>query len=191
MSKLGSVELGEKFFKLRDYTPAPLLVLMVFINQPTVLTATVGTLLVLLGQLLRIYSVAFIGSISRTRKESLGARLVTTGPFGVVRNPLYVANACMVVGISVYTSQFWFVIVSLLGFAFQYYHIVLFEEGLLLREFGEEFEDYRSRVPRWIPNQVPNLEDLELPSSILPAVMSERRTMTALLVVLVLLIATS
>ena len=93
-----SSSLGETFFKYRDYTPIPLILIVLFVAKPSVFTATLGTIVLTFGELFRIYSVAFIGSISRTRKESLGNQLITSGPFKWVRNPLYLGNFFIVFG---------------------------------------------------------------------------------------------
>jgi protein-S-isoprenylcysteine O-methyltransferase Ste14 len=43
------------------------------------------------GELIRLWGVHHIGAISRTRSQRLGP-LVATGPFALIRNPLYVGN---------------------------------------------------------------------------------------------------
>jgi protein-S-isoprenylcysteine O-methyltransferase Ste14 len=180
--------LGELFFRWRDYTPVPLVLLLLFVAKPTVLSATLGTLLIVLGELLRIYSVAFIGGISRTRKGSLGGHLVTDGPFRWVRNPLYCGNFIIVCGVAFFTSVFWFFLLALIGFAVQYYYIVLYEEKLLVDKFGEEFVAYTRAVPPWIPKRMPKAEEIDWPESFTAAIISEKRTLLAIVAVLVLLL---
>ena len=96
------VRIGEWFFKYRDYTPIPLIIALLFVNDPTVFSATIGLLAVVFGELFRIYTVAFIGTVSRTRSDSTGQKLVTNGPFGIVRNPLYVGNFFIVLGFALF-----------------------------------------------------------------------------------------
>jgi hypothetical protein len=62
-----AAEIGEKLFQWRDFTPIPLILLMLFAAEPGARSATVGLLLIVCGELFRVYSVAFIGSVSRTR----------------------------------------------------------------------------------------------------------------------------
>ena len=47
------VEIGEKLFEWRDYTPIPLILLVLFFATPSTASATLGTLIVVLGELIR------------------------------------------------------------------------------------------------------------------------------------------
>ena len=58
------ISTGQWFFKNRDYTPIPLILLLLLFGDPNV-RSDLGLLLVVLGELIRVYSVSFIGSISR------------------------------------------------------------------------------------------------------------------------------
>ena len=179
--------LGHTLFKYRDYTPVPLVLLLLIVADPSVFSATLGTCLVIFGELIRIYSVAFIGSISRTRKESLGDNLITKGPFALVRNPLYVGNFFITFGIGIFSGHLWFAVLAAAFFYFQYNHIVAYEEGLLERKFGKEFRAYKDEVPAWVPKAVPRLEEMEWPDSYTTALKSETRTLTAIGAALLLL----
>jgi protein-S-isoprenylcysteine O-methyltransferase Ste14 len=181
------VELGEWFFKARDYTPIPLIFLLLIFGQPTVKSATIGLLLIMLGELFRIYSVGFIGTISRTRSQSTGQRLITEGPFSFVRNPLYVANFLITLGFTVFGGSLWLLGLTVVLFIVQYYFIVAYEENLLLAKFGEEYEEYRLRVPRWIPDRWPNLDQMMWPDTFTPALKSEKRTLTTIFSLIFLL----
>jgi protein-S-isoprenylcysteine O-methyltransferase Ste14 len=182
------VEIGERLFQWRDYTPIPLIVLVLFAAEPTVRTATLGTLLCIAGELIRIYSVAFIGSVSRTRNTTTtGGNLIRTGPFAHVRNPLYVGNFLITAGVAIFSGVTWLAILAVVAFAFQYYCIVKYEEKLLLEKFGHEYEQYMQAVPAWIPARLPPLEAVEWPESFSPALKSERRTLAAVALMLLAL----
>ncbi len=181
VSELGQAEqYGAWLFKYRDYTPIPLIIIMLFFAEPTALSATLGLLFTIGGELIRIYSVAFIGSISRTRKGNLGSDLVRTGPFSLVRNPLYVGNFFISGGLAVYSGSTAVVVLTVLMFAAQYYFIVKYEEHLLLQRFGTEYDEYRQSVPPWVPTRFPNPSELDWPDTFGPALHSERRTLTAI-----------
>lgn len=181
-------EIGFQIFRLRDYTPILLILAAIYFEKPSVFSATVGLLLIAFGELFRIYSVAFIGPISRTRKGSLGKELVKKGPFALVRNPLYVANFFIAFGFAVFSGVLWIILITIALFTIQYYFIVNFEENLLEEHFGEEYLIYKNTVPRWIPNNMPNLDEISWPESYTTALRSERRTLSSIALVIALLI---
>lgn len=183
-----AAEVGEKLFQWRDFTPIPLILLMLFAAEPGARSATFGLILIMAGELFRVYSVAFIGSVSRTRGTgTTGGDLITRGPFRYVRNPLYVGNFLITFGVAVFSGVIWLVLLAALAFAFQYYCIVKFEERLLVQKFGRAYEEYRETVPAWIPARLPQIEEIEWPDTFSPALKSERRTLGAIAVMIVAL----
>lgn len=181
-------EIGEKLFRLRDYTPIPFLLIALIFEQPRVAGVTLGCFFIMFGELIRIYSVSFIGGISRTRKGSLGGKLVTEGAFSIVRNPLYVGNFFIILGVCVFSSVLWVMVLGIVFFVVQYHFIVQYEEGLLAERFGDEFQSYKMSVPAWIPKKLPSLEEIQWPASFSPALLSEKRTFTAIAAVLFVMI---
>jgi hypothetical protein len=109
-----------------------------------------GVAITAAGELLRLWGVHHIGAISRTRSERLGP-LVDSGPFAIVRNPLYVGNILLWVGFALAARLVWLapVIVVLLGV--EYHLIVKWEERLLEERLGGAYREYAARVPRWLP----------------------------------------
>ncbi len=91
-----------------------------------------------------------IGVISRTRSDRLGP-LISTGPFGHVRNPLYLGNIALWIGFTISANLLWFAPVVLLVLALEYHAIVRWEEGLLADRLGDGYRLYLTRVPRWLP----------------------------------------
>ncbi len=77
-------------------------------------------------------------------------KLVTTGPYRFSRNPMYTSIMMILLGESLYTGSVNLLIYSFLIWgAFQLF-IVKREEPRLLRDFGKEYEDYRSHTRRWL-----------------------------------------
>ena len=169
--------IGEALFKYRDYTPIPLIILLFYFADSTVRTAALGITLVVAGELFRIYSVAFIGSISRTRKGNLGARLIKEGPFSFMRNPLYVGNFLITLGVSVFGGHLGVIALAVVLFSVQYYYIVKYEEELLRKTFGEEFDEFCREVPPWLPTKKLELDKIEWPDNFSPAIKSEKKTL--------------
>ena len=180
--------LGERLFRLRDYTPIPLIILLLIYAQPTVASTVLGLLAVILGEFIRIYSVGFIGKVSRTRSDSLGQQLVTEGPFALVRNPLYVGNFFITLGFSLFSGVAWLLLLVLSLFAFQYWYIVQYEEQLLTTHFGAKYQAYMNRVPAWLPKRMPSIQDFDCPQEIKLALQSEKRTLTTIVSLLFLLV---
>ena len=109
-----------------------------------------GVALVAVGELIRLWAVRHIGVISRTRSDRLGP-LVSTGPFALVRNPLYVGNVALWVGFALSAHLPWLAPLIIVVLGAEYHAIVRWEETLLESRRGEEYRAYAARVPRWIP----------------------------------------
>ncbi len=183
-----STRIGEMFFQYRDYTPVPLILLMFFVSEASVFSAFLGTIVVLAGEWIRIIGVSYIGAISRTRKNQTGGALVTEGPYGLVRNPLYVGNFFMVCGIAIFTGVLWFFLLAVALFAAQYHFIVAYEEHLLEQKFPETFPEYKATVPRWIPKDLSQALSLDLGGlNLAMAFRSEKRTLLAAFLILAVL----
>jgi protein-S-isoprenylcysteine O-methyltransferase Ste14 len=76
--------------------------------------------------------------------------LVTSGPFGITRNPMYLANTLLLIGVSFITGIGWFLLFAFLAaFATQKLAIEK-EEKMLAAKFGKKYRDYAKRVRRWI-----------------------------------------
>lgn len=79
-------------------------------------------------------------------------RLVTTGPFAWVRNPIVLSHALASLGIAfLVRSPAAALIVLLIGIPVQYN--VRHEERALERRYGDAYRAYRAVVPRWIPRR--------------------------------------
>lgn len=182
-----TIKTGEWFFKCRDYTPIPLILLLLIFGKATALTATVGLMLVVCGELFRIYSVAFIGTVSRTRSHSTGQKLITSGPFAYVRNPLYVGNFGITAGIALMGGNVWIFVATVVLFCVQYFFIVRFEEDLLLERFGEDYAEFLRTTPRWIPSKLPKLEQVEWPDEFSHSLKSEKHTLRTIFILSIIL----
>jgi protein-S-isoprenylcysteine O-methyltransferase Ste14 len=78
-------------------------------------------------------------------------RLVVSGPFRYVRNPGYVGVLGLIAGQSLlFASAAVLAHAAIVALAFHLF-VVLYEEPHLRRKFGTEYEEYKRRVPRWLP----------------------------------------
>ncbi len=77
--------------------------------------------------------------------------LVRTGPYAVVRHPIYASLLAILLSTLLLLTPWPWVAASLALFIGGTEIRVRAEDGLLRSRFGEEFEQYRSRVPAYIP----------------------------------------
>ena len=149
-----AARVGGWLFAHRTSLPVPLAVAILAIpsTQTRAVTATIlgGLALTLTGELVRLLAVRHIGVISRTRSERLGP-LIDTGPFALVRNPLYLGNIALWTGFALTARLLWLAPIVIVALGAVYHAIVRWEEGLLDARVGEAYRDYSMRVPRWLP----------------------------------------
>jgi protein-S-isoprenylcysteine O-methyltransferase Ste14 len=76
--------------------------------------------------------------------------IVSSGPFGFTRNPIYLGMLLGLVGIAIAFNTLW-IIVTLIAFYFVLrYGVVAREEAYLEGKFGRGYLDYKDRVRRWV-----------------------------------------
>jgi protein-S-isoprenylcysteine O-methyltransferase Ste14 len=78
-------------------------------------------------------------------------KLVVSGLFRFVRNPMYVGVVIAIEGFALAMHSSGTALYGILVAIAFHLRVVLYEEPRLTREFGDEFRSYRARVPRWIP----------------------------------------
>jgi protein-S-isoprenylcysteine O-methyltransferase Ste14 len=144
-------------FKNRGAFLVPVALVLVALGRPTPQSAQIGIAIAALGELLRIWAVGYSGVT--TRADIVTApELVTAGPYALVRNPLYVANALIALGfwyafsggVSVLEAAVMLAIV--LGLVVGVYAIIIpLEEAYLAGHFGAAYRRYLEAVPSVIP----------------------------------------
>jgi protein-S-isoprenylcysteine O-methyltransferase Ste14 len=143
---------GGWLFRNRTVIPLPiaLAILILPSTSSSMILVWLGVVLVACGELIRLSAVRHIGTVSRTRTDRLGP-LVASGPFRWVRNPLYIGNIALWMGLALVGKVPWLVAPIALLLALEYHAIVRWEENLLAARIGEPYRDYARLVPRWIP----------------------------------------
>ncbi len=183
---------ANKIFKYRSYTPIPFLLVMLIFQKATLESLIIGFVIALIGEGWRLWGVSVAGSETRTTGRVGGSFLVVTGAFGYVRNPLYLGNILLYLGIGIMSMALfpYLQIVALIFFYWQYHVIISEEEEYLKKTFGEKYEDYKSNVPRLIPRLTvyknPGIEQPEY--DIKKGLKSETRTLQAFSLVTILLV---
>jgi protein-S-isoprenylcysteine O-methyltransferase Ste14 len=114
-----------------------------------------GLSITIFGQLVRGITIGLAYIVRGGRnKEVYADTLVTQGIFAHCRNPLYVGNILMLLGVGILINSLLFVAVFIPVFLFIYQAIVLAEEQFLRGKFKQQFDDYCARVSRWMINFV-------------------------------------
>jgi protein-S-isoprenylcysteine O-methyltransferase Ste14 len=109
----------------------------------------------MIGLGIRIYTVGYTPKNTSGRNTAEGQvadTLNTTGIYSVVRNPLYLGNFFMWLGIAMFTENLWFTISFILFYWIYYERIIYAEEQFLERKFGEKYRGWAYKVPVFIPN---------------------------------------
>lgn len=182
-----------KIFELRSYTPIPFIVLMLVYADPTITTLAAGFAVALVGESIRFWGVSIAGSETRTTGVVGATNLITDGPFGYVRNPLYVGNILMYVGCGIMSNALtpWLTVGAFVWFVLQYHLIVSREEEHLRTAFGEEYTAYLKNVPRFLPRftQYKGEHSFHRSPDFSRGIQSETRTLQAFAVVILLIVA--
>jgi len=77
-------------------------------------------------------------------------KLVTSGPFRVTRNPMYLGLIIVTIGVAFWVGAWPMFLVPVALFATANWVHVPFEEEKMRRQFGEAFDAYARKVRRWI-----------------------------------------
>ena len=151
------VAIGNFLFHYRNGLFPLVYGLLVFRSHPLLENYRValwsGVLVALAGQLLRVLTIGLEYIIRGGRGRQVYAeKLVTGGVFAHCRNPLYVGNFLILLGVGVASNSTLFLAVGIPFFTLAYWAIIAAEENYLRNKFGMEFNDYCARVNRFIPN---------------------------------------
>ncbi len=112
----------------------------------------VGLTLCILGQALRAWVLGQVQDGTSGQNEKLIAvALNTTGPYALTRNPLYLGNLGITLGLCLVAHDPLLLAIVALLFWLQYRAIIAAEEDFLRGQFGADFDAYCARVPRFWP----------------------------------------
>lgn len=78
-------------------------------------------------------------------------QLVRSGPYGILRHPIYTSMLCILLGTGVLITPRWLFLVALIIFLIGTEIRVRAEDGLLASRFGDEFRSYCQTVSAYVP----------------------------------------
>lgn len=99
-------------------------------------------------------SIKWIESFLLLKKTALNFTpvkgIAMEGPYAYTRNPAYCLLFVLIPVVSTIFDSLWIALAMSTNFLYLNYFVVPAEEALLLRTFGEAYEQYTQRVPRWL-----------------------------------------
>jgi len=131
-----------RFKKLRLWLAYPVFLVYPFVARLTGGTFWVGSFILLTGAAVRVWAAGYLIK---------SHHLTTCGPYALTRNPLYMGNFLVGLGVMVMSANALLVLYYVVSFSYLYAGTIREEEGDLRRKFGKEFDDYAGCVPAFIP----------------------------------------
>ena len=110
-----------------------------------------GALSALLAALIRTWAAAYLQSDVVHDHKLHSERLVADGPYGYVRNPLYLGGVLLAIGFGLFASRSGFFVV-VIGMTAFYYRLIRREEAALIESQGESYRRFQAAVPSLIPS---------------------------------------
>ena len=156
-----NIAVGDFFFKYRNALFPVLFALAALIGRPQVILGNpaldralgvCGVLVALTGQLVRLITIGY-EYIERGGKEGkvYASRLVQGGVYALTRNPMYLGNGLIAIGMTMVAGAPLIYLIVLPLFLYIYQAIIAAEETYLRRQFGAEYERYCAAVNRLLP----------------------------------------
>lgn len=153
---------GNFLFKFRNALFPAIFVCMFLFTRPALFLGnetldyfivTLGILAALAGQCFRLAVIGY-AYIKRGGKDGkvYADDLVIQGFYAHTRNPMYVGNFLIAVGLGLIYGSPWVYFFVIPFFTLAYLSIVMAEETYLRQKFGKQYEDYEKQVNRFIPD---------------------------------------
>lgn len=119
----------------------------------TGVTQVLGLIIMLAGAALAAWCVVAFAVVGRGTPAPFDAprRLVVSGPYGRVRNPMYLGAVVALTGAALFFESAALFGYTVLFFLVAHVFVLGYEEPTLARLFGPEYDAYRARVRRWLP----------------------------------------
>lgn len=123
--------------------PTPLL--------PVTFARSSGGVLLVLGIALLAWSIFnFKRHRTTIRPDRAASALITTGPYTLTRNPIYVGFAAVYLGVAIAAQSLWALILLPVVLLIIQRGAIEKEEAFLERRFGPDYTHYKARVRRWL-----------------------------------------
>ena len=151
---LSSSRVKDKFFELPKIIQKPPVFfisgppcILAFLAQPEITPQTLavlvpGIILCFAGCIVVVLAFGKIGVVPSFRQKD---QVITTGAYGVVRHPVYTGAILFVLGLALALNALYALIYAPV-FALLFWLGTVFEERELIKEYGDEYREYRTKT---------------------------------------------
>lgn len=157
-----NISTGNFFFRYRNVLFPLIFACAAAILRPKIMMGSLafdqfltysGVAIAILGQAVRLITIGF-EYIHRGGKGGhvYAGHLVQGGVYGISRNPMYVGNALIAIGMTMLLGSPLGYLLLIPLFLFVYQAIVDAEEAYLSSKFGSEYDEYCAKVNRFVPS---------------------------------------
>lgn len=150
------VKFGNLIFHYRNFL-FPVFYAMLFIPSPPIfsnylIAIILGLVIAVKGEAIRGLTIGLVYIIRAGRQRRIYAEgLFTSGIYAHCRNPLYIGNILILLGLGIIANSLLFLLVFVPLFIFLYQSIVIAEEDFLQGKFGTAYSEFKSHSNRWFP----------------------------------------
>jgi len=129
---------------LRQAIGLLLVAVCAYFARPDTGTVSIGLALAALGQVFRIYAAGYIFK---------NKQLASTGPYALVRHPLYLGNFIILIGFTIASANLYVAAGVVVFFLIWYPAAITYEDSKLENIFGEEWRDWSKNIRAIIPGR--------------------------------------
>lgn len=114
------------------------------------LSLLVGLVIVVIVQTFRMYSASYLWGRQAVGKIE-AEFLCTAGPYAYIRNPLYLGNFFIGIGLCIAINEWYAYAFFITSYAFVYSIVIPYEEKFLQEKFGATYAEYKTQTGRLLP----------------------------------------
>lgn len=92
-----------------------------------------------------------LGTSGRNTERQVATSLNTKGMYSLVRNPLYLGNFLIILGLLLFAQVWWFALAGTAIFWIFYERIIFTEEEFLRQKFGAAYVEWTMKTPVFVP----------------------------------------
>ena len=113
----------------------------------------IAMLVIVAGAALAIASILTFAFIGRGTPAPFDPprKLVIAGPYRWVRNPMYIGAGLVLLGAAMFYGSIGLVLYTIIFWSMAHLFVLFYEEPVLRRKFGADYEAYTATRRRWMP----------------------------------------